>query len=1535
MGRGIILHTIEMYLVTQYRSPHEKLYEHGNPALCSPLHIRFLKRKLLSFFIIALLLPGTLFSQVKSIFSGDPDKFKAELTAFMGPNLNETQKVNLSSFLVSWDSLAFSKENMTNIMDIASQMNGRSMRPVPHFNDLLVTLNIFTGSESGSDDLSTWLKGLSEVVFNPRFTNDNIDRFIRNTGLMVKDNILSESPAIKWKVKNCRLQFLHDTIFKVLIENSTLTCLSQRDSTEIYDASGTYYPETQEFHGSHGIVTWEKAGYSREDVSAEIKNYIIYTLKNNFTVDSALLTHKTYFNTPVEGVLSDQAISFRNKERATFPRFETYTKKFKLNNIYQGVNYEGGMAIEGANIKGTGTKVIPALITLYRNDTLYLKITSTEFLFSRTGLASAETSMTLYLDKDSIYHSDLGFSYNAAERQVNLYRANNPVSKSPYFDSFHNLDMYFELLSWNMNESKIILTRPRGAALGQAQFESTSFFDENYFLRIAGIDNYHPLDRLKKFAEYYYSNTFPVEEFAKWMGKPVEAVTGMCIDLATKGFVFYDRTFNEITLKKKVDDFLDSYAKKKDYDILYISSETKAPQDNAILDLKNFRLTVNGVNVVYLSDSQKVAIFPYNRRLVIGKNRNIQFDGVVRAGLFTMFGHDFAFSYDTFKIRLGKIDSIRIAVETQQRDNLGNPVISEVENLIQLGTAVLYIDDPDDKSGLKSLKQYPILNAITYSYIFYDKIPGLEGVYPQSDFYFRVDPFTYENIDHYTNEDMSLAGEFHAGNIIDPMREYMTIQENNSLGFNMMIPDSGIIIYGGRGKLYENLNMSNKGLIGSGHLVHLTSSTQADEFKLYPDSMITQATTFRITKDGTGLYPDLTSDNVMIKWDTRKDEWLASNSQGKTFSMFDNGTNLDGDLKLTPAELSGSGIVNTSDSRITSDLFVFRSGSIHADTAVYNLKSPSTNGYAFIAENASTEVNFDLKSTKFHLNTGSSLVKFPEIQYICKMTDFTYNQDTRILDMEQKGKSNSALLTPDKLIRLDFNNLDKPTFLATNVIGDTVEFSSWKGRYHLDEEYIEADNINYIHIADALIQPENGSIIIDRRAKIRQMNNAIVAINNRHILHSAKIDIESTKRYSGSGIYDYIDEDKAVQQINFNELTVDTMHTSAHGFIPASQKFMLSPAFTFSGDANLYSANDNLLFTGAAGILQNCSAIKSYPVKFKAYLDPQRIMIPVNEKPRDINDNMVFSGSFINIDSIHIYPAFLSPQKSWTDAGFVTSSGYLYFEKSTGRYLIASLEKLADHTLNGNMVALDKNFCVLSSEGKLNFGTNFDLVKFVSAGKVIHNVDSGKVSINAILAFDFYFSDDALKIMSDEIRMIPSLKPVNLNTELYNKGMKDLLGLQAANQIKEDLDLYGTSRNMPKEFTYKLVLNDVNLYWNEASASFRSKGKIGIGYIGNQPVNVYVDGYIDIQRRRSGDLFDIYLKADESTFYYFSYIRGNLMTQAGNNSYNTLIANIKLRDRKDPASTIRKPYTYMIAVEDRLGRFLQRMQDSDDQGSMR
>ncbi|MBK7713309.1 MAG: hypothetical protein IPJ37_22015 [Bacteroidales bacterium] len=101
------------------------------------------RKLLISGLLLLLLSPSLVLGQVKSAFTGDLSTYRAELTTFMGPNLNQTQKNNLNEFLTRWDSASFSKTNMIMIVDISSQMSGRLMRAVPHFDDFLETINLF------------------------------------------------------------------------------------------------------------------------------------------------------------------------------------------------------------------------------------------------------------------------------------------------------------------------------------------------------------------------------------------------------------------------------------------------------------------------------------------------------------------------------------------------------------------------------------------------------------------------------------------------------------------------------------------------------------------------------------------------------------------------------------------------------------------------------------------------------------------------------------------------------------------------------------------------------------------------------------------------------------------------------------------------------------------------------------------------------------------------------------------------------------------------------------------------------------------------------------------------------------------------------------------------------------------------------------------------------------------------------------------------------------------------------------------------
>jgi len=1469
--------------------------------------------------------------QARSSFSGEQETFSSELVSFMGPNLNEDQTALLESLVSAWDSTLIHTSSRPLIIKAAMNIENKRLRPSPHFIDFIGTLMTFINYDIDYAKFNTWLEGLNNLAMKPDARVSEITAFIRSASDLIRDKIIYRSSSLTWKTTVNRFSFSNDTAFIISIPVSDIICYAQRDSTVIHNTQGSYSPTSGKWSGKGGMITWAKAGYPENEVYAIAESYSIDLGKSSFEIDSVLFTNTSYFDEPVYGKLSDRAINISKTENASYPKFETYQKTFFLDDIYENIDFTGGLAFEGAVVIGKGESYTPAVIKIYRKDTLVVKAASNNFIFNRKNIQTQSTAFTLYLGNDSIFHSDIAFSYNVSGKELNTYKSRFPTSESPYFNSYHKMDMYFDYLSWKMDESLITLSRARGASIGQAYFESSSYFSENEFLSLMGIDDYHPLFRLKSFSEWYYNETFPVGQLARWMNQPYEVVMALCIDLANKGFLFFDRLNNEVTIKQKLYDYINAFGKKQDYDVISIFSETRNPLDNATLDLQNYQMNIEGIPRIFLSDSQNVRIYPYDRSIILEKNRSFEFDGVVQAGMITVFGNDFKFSYDTFKIRFNKVDSIMLSIETGEFNEEGRALARKVEDLIQMTRAELLIDDPQNKSGLAGLKQYPIFNSHRESYVFYDRIPGLEGIYPQSDYFFRLEPFTFENTDRLRPSDLELQGTFHGGKIIDTLKQTLTLQHDNSLGFSYNIPEEGMDVYGGKGRIHKRIEMSNQGMKVNGSLNYLTAYLESEEFCFFPDSVLATAKKMTITSNT--VFPQVNAGPADIKWYPDNDEFYFLPAANSNFSMFDNGTTLKGKLLLKSNGLSGEGEINLKDSYLRGSEYSFSPLSIYTDSASYYLKSLSESGFAFIADDARVSINFETNKSAFSLNSDSSMVKFPEVNYISTMTDFEYDMQERVLTMSQKNKDGKELMKADELLRQNPDALEKPTFFSTNMLNDTISFSASTGKYMLDEEKIIAENINYIPVADALIQPENGTLAIGRGARTDPIENALIAINNRHLIHDANVNIISSTRYSASGLYDYIDESGSAQSISFDEITVDSLRSEGKGHIPAFENFMLSPWFTFQGDVSFTGDKDHLYFLGSAGIVHNCDNIGSSPMKFESEINPDMVMIPVSDKPRGLNGSLITVGSYITIDSTHIYSSFLSPGKSWSDTPLVKAMGHIVYDKEEGKYKVGQKEKLANPALAGSIITFDRNTCEIYSEGPVNLGLDYGLMNISSAGNVNHKTDSDIVRLDLVVAFDFHFSEPALNIMAEEIRFIPTLKPVDISGNNYNLAMQNLMGEDAAARLKEEMDLFGISRSLPGDFQPELVLNDLKMVWNQEAQAYRSEGRIGLGFVGKQAMNVYVDGFVELQKRRSGDILDIYLKVDDATWYWFSYTRGVMMSLSGNSSFNTLLAEEKTGNRRHPDHSVRTPYTYMVGVQERLDDFLRKMEgEKQDEG---
>jgi hypothetical protein len=199
--------------------------------------------------VLVLALPVALRAQTIKNFSGDQETFRQELVTFMGPNLSPDQEITFNRFLNVWDSLDFSRDIRSGIINVSSQLAGRNMRPSPGFMLFFKTILTFTSSEKGLSYFGEWLKGLSETVFNPRYPTASIEKFLEVSALMISENTLFKSNSVKWKVAEGTFTFSHDTVFKLKLTDATLICYAQNDSTVVTKVNGTYFPDLFQFQG--------------------------------------------------------------------------------------------------------------------------------------------------------------------------------------------------------------------------------------------------------------------------------------------------------------------------------------------------------------------------------------------------------------------------------------------------------------------------------------------------------------------------------------------------------------------------------------------------------------------------------------------------------------------------------------------------------------------------------------------------------------------------------------------------------------------------------------------------------------------------------------------------------------------------------------------------------------------------------------------------------------------------------------------------------------------------------------------------------------------------------------------------------------------------------------------------------------------------------------------------------------------------------------------------------------------------------------
>ncbi|MBN2214992.1 MAG: hypothetical protein JW723_12185 [Bacteroidales bacterium] len=1484
--------------------------------------------------LIILLISGFVFypasGQELKRFSEEPGEFISQLEIFMKKNITQANEVVLKNFTEIWelDSMNFmSADEKKELIDIFNSLLDNKARAYPHFRDFLLCIMSFRNTNTGADKYDIWKKAFINLLNQKKITLSKTGDFLRFTINLLDSGYIYMSSSTIWKADPPDCSFLiNNDVFLLEYTDADLVCYSKRDSIILYGTSGQYDPLEQRWTGEGGLVTWERGGYSRDSVNARLSGYTIDMTGSEYIAENVVFTNMYFFPEPLTGILTDKVKYIQSTGDATYPQFDSYQKNFYVKNLYDDIDYEGGLSMQGSKLIGTGDQNENARIFIFRNDSLLLLANSGYYAFRADRINGVNTSVVIYLDRDSIFHPGLDFRYIVPARELTLSRSERFTSQSPFYNSYHNIDMSIEQLVWKTDEPLMHFRAPVGATIGRANFESADFFNSDWFNKLQGMDEVHPLILIRSFSRKIKSEEFSADEFANYLKMPVHLVKQMLMRMSVAGFVYYDTNTGRATIKPKLHTYIAASVAKIDYDVISIPSRTSTPVENATFDLRTFDLTINGIPQIFVSDSQNVIIIPKRERIIMKKNRDFQFDGTVIAGLFTFNGSNLFFSYDSFKVNLQNVDLLQIKYRTGAVDGFGRPEISSVNNVIQHITGELLIDSPDNKSGRENYPEYPIFISKENSYVFYERPDIQGGVYDQNEFYFEIFPYTMDSLDNFNKDYMLYDGEFVSAGIFPPIRQQLSLQADKSLGFRYSVPEEGIPLYDGRGIFKNEFEMTNNGLRGKGTIEYLTSVTRSDEIIFYPDSTNAYAAAFEIVKSSSGQqFPGVTSVNNYIHWLPYADEFYTY-KKDVDFTMFNDSTKLAGNLKLEPTGLSGSGKMDLKNSEIVSEQFTYHADEIFADTSDFYLKSLHTTGFTVLTENVKSHISYKEQKGYFNSNEDFSLVNFPENRYISYLDYFIWDMNKKEMAMGSRKQQPVA----QQEITEDEEPVG-PTYISMHPAQDSLSFVSPLAYYDYQNNLIKATQVKYIDVADARVYPDEGKVTVEQDARIRPLENARVKANmltRYHLFHSANINIYGRKSYDGLGNYDYEDEYGDIQNIHFKQIQVDeNMQTIAMGEIFEPDNFKLSPYYSYIGKVYLEADKKYMTFDGAIKIKHNCDMIEPRWLDFRCEINPYNIYIPVPEQPLDINKSKIFAGLFMYYDSVHIYPAFMTQRKNYSDRNIIPVSGYLYYEKPAQLYKISSMEKLLNRELPGNYLSLHREDCELYGEGKLDLGIDLGLVSFTTAGNLRHNIINNTTTFDLFMGLDFFFDEKILDIMANELDSIPGVQAADLNRTTYDKAIVELAGKLDARAFKDELNLFGTVRSVPEELKHTLVFNDLKLEWDPGTRSYMSVGRIGVGSINNIQINKLFDGFIEIQVKRSGDICDIYLEA-EGRWYYFGYTRGVLQVLSSNKEFLDPIIAMKPKERKQKVSGKGSlSYIYMVSTDRKKALFYRRYQN--------
>ncbi len=1340
--------------------------------------------------------------------------------------------------------------------------------------------------------------------------------------------ILKDNRNYQWIAENPTYSFKADTSFRIYFEELSLKYVSDRDSGTIKNTKGTFHVERNIWKGKDGTVNWTRAAIDEKDAYATLKRYTINTKNANWEADSVTLSYPKILNKKILGKYKDKlSESFiKDPKEVQYPRFSSYEAPLLLKDVFENIDYLGGANLYGSGLVHEQSQGINAEVLIKQNNVVKMRATGKNLMFKDKKIIGKDMTISIYLEKDSIVNMGLDFKYIDAEKQVSIFRpADASASQSPFTDTYHQLDIYNEAVYWNVKDSVVRFTSIMNSQTSKARFESYDMFR---------------LDRLAALKENMYGksalnilgdcsggagSTITGAEFIRCSKYEAIQAKQMIYRLADQGYILYDAGKDKIYVKDKAEKYLQAKMRRVDYDVLEFNSQTGAKENNAELNLYTKDLIIKGIEMVYLSDSQQVYIYPIDEKIIVKKNRNFVFDGMVQAGKFDFFGKTIDFDYDKFTINLNKIDSVHVKIEGKKRDRYGKYELIDIKTRIQIVKGKLEIDNPDNKSGLKAKKypQYPIFNNIDPAFAYYEYYNAQGNVYKEDTFKFAIDPFIIDSLDNFNPNGIKLAGTMMPASIFPAFKSVLKIRPDYSFGIQETVPvASPFSMYNGKATYTGELDLSNQGFKAlKGTINYLTTVLTSKELILYPDSVKGMASTVKTTASAADKQPDMKAEDVKVRWDIKNDKLELFPTKGVQFYS-DKCKFIKGTLAINKQGVMGK-----------NGTLAFESGDIISKNILFNDKVASSDSALFVLfdPEKSTSTN------KLELFTAAGM----------KMK-MDFEKD--VVDMQIQGidscmyfHSNQYAMCYAKLVKwyfakkqLEVLSDPRAKFISFNPEQDSLSFEAGYALYNVKDKIIHCEKVTNLQISDAYITPNKGKMdILPPDGKIGDLDSATVQIKqsrHKYEIVQAKVEILDKKHCRSQGYYLYKDGLGNSQKVRVETSYTDSLlNTYTFVQIQEGDTLKLNPYMQYTGSIEISPYRPNFYFKGGIKTIVPCkNMLAGSYVNYTGEADVNNIQFPfelgntdtnsfflgvamVQESVFDVKMGLLADKPVGENSKVMITPAI----GTW---GFNTATKELSYTKDMPSLPVDSLAKFdkkhkrkKEKKRKSNadepdiQVSYQPTTCTGYAAGEINMTENTPELELITAGSINYKKDTARFRLFMACQFDFW-SKGISKITDIMETMGVGGKMVETNSDHYKNSLQQLVSARRYKKFYKQVSTNSKAK-LPKEIRSTIGFSDMTMVWNKEKQAFISEGQIGVHNIGKKVFNRFINGKIVIQKRSGGDFMGIYLEMSKDVWYYFEYLDGMLTAYSYSDEFNQDLDNATRKSR-------RKANGYIYAVGD-------------------